>query len=106
MSKIIAKGSYGCVYKPSLRCKEPKDDDFYINKVSKATGKINAITEVKEQAKLDIIDNEYKYHLPPPVMCTADMKDVRDCILSEKDTLLIFFDKFCLGNSVLGQQES
>lgn len=86
----VGKGTYGCVYKPSLKCKEKKPPIFYENKVSKATYKANAINEVREQSKIDKIDDSFIYHLHPPEMCEATEKGIKNCDIKVKpDTLLI-----------------
>jgi hypothetical protein len=89
----IGQGTFGCVYKPSLECKEPKPAAFYKNKVSKATDYENAKNEINEQAKIDKIDKSYTYHLPPPVLCSLKKEIIKDCkIQSKPDTLLILED--------------
>jgi serine/threonine protein kinase len=89
----IGQGTFGCVYRPSLECKEPKPAAFYKNKVSKATDYENAKNEINEQAKIDKIDKSYTYHLPPPVLCSLKKEIIKDCkIQSKPDTLLILED--------------
>lgn len=79
--KMIAKGGYGCVYKPPLLCKgSTKRGDG----VSKLMLKQEAIKELKEQELVDQIDPEFKYHLKPPVMCElGEIDDENDKRLQE-----------------------
>jgi serine/threonine protein kinase len=68
-NEIIGYGSYGCVYKPSLRCEGNQPKDLYDKKVSKVLVKEEAKKELKEYQLMDKIDKEFKYHLKPPVLC-------------------------------------
>ena len=89
----VGEGTYGCVYKPSLKCKEKKNAMFYKNKVSKATDYNNAKNEINEQSKIDNIDKSYTYHLHPPELCSAKPNSIKNCnIKKTPDTLLILED--------------
>ena len=58
---LIAQGSYGCVYKPPLKCKNKNID--YSNKVSKILYKDNATDEFVENSyinKIDILKDQQK----------------------------------------------
>ena len=93
--RLIGQGGYGCVFKPSLKCNEKKSKNFYLNKVSKATYRKNAITEQLEQSKIDKLDKKYLYHLRPPKICTMRQTDRNRCRLKSHkptDTLLILED--------------
>lgn len=69
--KYIAKGSYGCVYKPKLKCKNESEDNTESEKgyVSKL---IAAYSEPEEMAGKDLfegIDPEMKYFVYPKKSC-------------------------------------
>lgn len=75
----VGSGGFGCAYYPSLHCKDNTDicgnpilDSFYKNKISKATTKNNAINEINEQVRIDNADNNFLFHLPPPVSCKIE----------------------------------
>ena len=78
---VIGEGTYGCVHKPSLQCKEPGVN--YINKISKVMKKKHAIEELKEYAVMDSIDKNKKYYLGNPVKCKA-MKTLKNFTSIEK----------------------
>lgn len=73
----IGEGTYGCVYKPPIKC----DDKFglkkedYKHKVSKILTTRAAKSEMNELAKVDKIDSKHKYSLETPFMCDPDKKD-------------------------------
>lgn len=75
----IGEGTYGCVYKPPIKC----DDKFglkkedYKHKVSKILTTRAAKAEMAELAKVDKIDIKHKYSLESPVMCDPDAKDAQ-----------------------------
>jgi len=64
--KYIASGTYGCIYAPSLKCKRER---FRRNGASKLMQHSEAIKEISEQKKVDLIDRHFEYHLKPPHMC-------------------------------------
>lgn len=66
--KFIASGSYGCVYRPSLLCKNKKIKRSTA-KVSKLMEKTEMIKEYDEYKKIDKIDPSYKFHLPIYDIC-------------------------------------
>jgi serine/threonine protein kinase len=66
---VIGEGTYGCVHKPSLYCKESKIN--YKNKVSKVMKEIDANEELEEYDVMDSIDKEKKYYLGKPVKCSV-----------------------------------
>lgn len=77
--KLIAKGTYGCVYKPNLLCETGAYEPLFgqnlgvrnDNIVSKFMNKKDAEKEISEYSKIDIIDSEHIYHLPKPVLCES-----------------------------------
>jgi serine/threonine protein kinase len=73
MPKKIGEGSYGCVHKPSLRCKNKKVD--YTNKVSKIMTKKHSRTEMQEYAKIQEVDKSKQFYLGKPVLCVPENDD-------------------------------
>jgi len=73
MATKIGEGSYGCVHKPSLRCKNKKVD--YTNKVSKIMTKKHSRTEMQEYAKMQEVDKSKQFYLGKPVLCVPDDDD-------------------------------
>jgi tRNA A-37 threonylcarbamoyl transferase component Bud32 len=72
--KVIGQGSYGCVHKPSLKCKrKPKQN--YTNKVSKILAKRSAEKELNEYKKVVLADKKKKFYLGIPDACVMDEKD-------------------------------
>lgn len=70
---ILAKGSFGCVYSPSLRCELPPSANFnYENKISKI-GKNDIIDEeFKKYRFIELADEKSKYYLGKPIKCKPD----------------------------------
>lgn len=69
-SVVIGEGSYGCVHKPSLKCKKKNID--YDNKISKIMKKDNAVIEMKEYKKISNIDKNNEFYLGKPIKCNVD----------------------------------
>jgi len=67
-ASVIGEGTYGCIHKPSLRCKGNKKLN-YTNKVSKILKKEDANTELKEYKIISKIDKETQYYLGVPTKC-------------------------------------
>jgi serine/threonine protein kinase len=67
MATKIGEGSYGCVHKPSLRCKNKEVD--YTNKVSKTMTKTHATTEMQEYDKISEVDKKNRFYLGKPTIC-------------------------------------
>jgi len=72
-ANVIGEGTYGCVHKPSLKCKSKKVD--YTNKVSKLMTKKNSRTEMGEYKKIQNIDKSNKFYLGNPVSCVPNNDD-------------------------------
>jgi serine/threonine protein kinase len=66
-AKVIGEGSYGCIHKPSLKCKNKRTT--YKKRVSKILPKKYAEKELKEYDVLSEIDKKHKYYLGTPVLC-------------------------------------
>lgn len=76
MADIIGKGTYGCVTKPSLPCKDGKE-----KALSKIMNKIDAKDELKEMRNLVNIPGIQKYILQLPTMCTPELsKHFKDTV--------------------------
>jgi hypothetical protein len=75
--KFIAKGAYGCVYSPALKCLDKEivsiSDDKTISKLMVDT---NAYGEFIENIILKILgyDIENNFHLPLPTSCQLNIK--------------------------------
>ena len=72
-ANVIGEGTYGCVHKPSLKCKSKKVD--YTNKVSKLMKKKNSRTEMGEYKKIQQLDKSNKFYLGNPVSCVPNNDD-------------------------------
>ena len=71
MPKVVGEGTYGCVHKPALKCKD-KDDKKDPNQVSKLMTKKNANEELKEFKLIRKADKHDNYHLGKPDSCFPD----------------------------------
>ena len=98
-SNIIGKGSFGCVYRPSLKCnksskKTPSID--YTDKISKLMSKKYAKAEMKEYDVIADIDKKNEYYLGKPEMCQPDKSEkvnIDNCKLNiSSPSLLIMKD--------------
>ena len=67
---IIGKGAYGCVHKPSLKCKTRKVN--YKNKISKYMLKKHANTEMIEYDMIKNADPKKHTYLGKPIECVPD----------------------------------
>ena len=81
--KSIGVGSYGCVYRPSLKC-EAKDIIDYTGKISKLLQKRHSDKEIDEYIKIANIDTKKDFFLGTPEKCKVDANDAlstvdRDC---------------------------
>ena len=70
--KKLGEGGFGCLYAPSLKCKDNYPDNFYDKKVSKLLLKKHANTELNGYDIISSIDKYNKYYLGKPHMCTVD----------------------------------
>jgi hypothetical protein len=68
-SVVIGEGAYGCVHKPSLKCKDAPAMS-YEGKLSKAMDTRHAATELKEYDVIDAVDKDLQYHLGKPDVCS------------------------------------
>jgi len=72
MFEKIGEGTYGCVHRPSLKCKGKKKVD-YNNTVSKIMLKDDAAKEMREFMLVSRFDKDNEYHLGTPVECAPDL---------------------------------
>lgn len=66
--EILGEGTYGCVIKPSLKCKSNKNID-YSGRVSKVMRKKDAEDELNEMKKLKHIKDLEKYSIRTSIKC-------------------------------------
>jgi serine/threonine protein kinase len=71
LSEVIGEGTYGCVHKPSLKCKSKKVN--YKDKISKLMLDEYAKTELKEYKTIDKIDPEQQIYLGKPMKCKVNL---------------------------------
>jgi serine/threonine protein kinase len=69
--KIIGKGAYGCVHKPSLRCKN-KTVKSYKDKISKFMQNAYAKSEMQEYKTIQSADPKHQLYLGKPVKCSPE----------------------------------
>jgi len=70
--KPIGQGSFGCIYRPSLRCASTGSShppSTYENKVSKVVKQKNEQDEMFGHELMDDIDPTFKFHFPRPHLC-------------------------------------
>jgi len=70
---IIGEGAYGCVHRPSLKCKN-KPRISYLNKTSKIMSKSSAMEELKEYKNVKKADPNNNFYLGVPESCDTDDK--------------------------------
>jgi serine/threonine protein kinase len=63
--QVIGEGAYGCVHRPSMKCRAKSAD----NTVSKLMSTNNATKELSEFALIDKIDKQNKIYLGKPKIC-------------------------------------
>jgi len=82
--EVIGEGKYGCVHKPSLKCRKSRKRIQYKNKVSKIMETSEAIHELSEYNIIDKIDRNREYFLGIPIQCSPQPSDttkraIRQC---------------------------
>ena len=80
--EILGEGTYGCVIKPSLKCKSKKNID-YNGRVSKVMRKKDASDEMNEMKKLKHIKDLEKYSIRTPIKCDPEINDESKKIISK-----------------------
>uniref|UniRef100_A0A6C0KKI3 Protein kinase domain-containing protein n=1 Tax=viral metagenome TaxID=1070528 RepID=A0A6C0KKI3_9ZZZZ len=72
-AKVVGEGAYGCIHKPSLRCKRgTKKIKSYSGKVSKIMTSRHAEKELAEYDIVANIDKNNAYYLGKPLECSPD----------------------------------
>lgn len=67
---LLANGSFGCVYSPSLYCDTPPTTNFsYENKISKIGKKETIEEEWRKYRFIELADKDSKYYLGKPIKC-------------------------------------
>ena len=69
---VIGEGGYGCVHKPSLKCKSTFRNKNNKLKISKVLFSNFAKKELKEYGKIGNIDKNRNFYLGKPVQCQFD----------------------------------
>lgn len=87
---LVAQGSYGCVFRPSLTCKDEIERPEGV--VSKVILTKEAKKEMVENNKINKIDKDNIYHLPAPKICDfqekhLDEPGMENCDVLKKETL-------------------
>jgi len=72
---VIGEGTYGCVHKPSLTCKD-KPKLSYKNKVSKVLLKTAAKNELKEYKNVNKADKNNEFYVGKPLSCEIENNSV------------------------------
>lgn len=85
--KAIGEGSYGCVHKPPLDCKNKRKQVKGDKHVSKILTKKNAKDELNEFFLISEADKNGEYHLGRPSSCAPDQIDSNMIAIRECDTL-------------------
>lgn len=88
--KVIGKGAYGCVHKPSLRCKTKKVKT-YKNKISKFMLTDHAEKEMEEYKAIETADPNKLIYLGKPTECIPaddeeNNKAIQNCDLDDWTT--------------------
>ena len=86
-SKVVGEGSYGCVMKPSLPCKNKTVS--YKNKISKWMLSEAAVKEVQEYALVGQADKKAEFSTGQPIRCSVKenattWKAISNCKLLKK----------------------
>lgn len=79
---VIGEGAYGCVHKPSLKCKDKAM--AYSDKISKLLLNEDADIELNTYSNMNKIDKANKYYLGKPIKCNLKndrrtLKSIKKC---------------------------
>ena len=92
-SKVIGEGAYGCVHKPSLKCKDNKIISDYNDKISKIMKDEHAQTEMLEYVGINKIDPDNKYHIKPEKCSPNFSYEMKESVMKCKSGKDIIKDK-------------
>jgi serine/threonine protein kinase len=84
-SKVIGEGKYGCVHKPSLKCKKTTKNITYKNKISKLMETSEADIELKKYHYLEDIDKDEKLYLGKPIKCSPKKSKLTEEAIDQCD---------------------
>ena len=85
----VAEGTYGCVYRPPIKCKNGKK--YTTGKVSKLMTRRAAKKEIEEYKFIKTVDKKKQFYPGPPIDCEVDEIDAAremtpgKCKLFEQD---------------------
>lgn len=79
----IGQGTFGCVFKPSIKCKDETIN--YDDKISKLMIDGDADDEMEKYIEINKIDKQNKYHLPPRTCVPDDSEEIKNYVLECKD---------------------
>jgi serine/threonine protein kinase len=85
----VAEGTYGCVYRPPIKCKNGKK--YTTGKVSKLMTRRAAKKEIEEYKFIKTVDKKKQFYPGPPIDCEVDEIDAAremtpgECKLFEQD---------------------
>lgn len=93
--KVVDFGSYGCVFRPAIRC---KNESRRRDGIAKLMSSDNGYQELEEYKIMRDIDREKRYYLGVPHLCTPgrlDDEDKRDweCKIAQRPTSDYEWDK-------------
>jgi serine/threonine protein kinase len=103
-SALIGQGTYGCVYKPPLKCKYPDSCPEYNNKcssgISKLMGYRNDVDEelkMYSETEIDKINSNGLYHIKEPRRCVPNENNVAKakndgCKIALKEPELLIYE--------------
>ena len=69
----VAEGTYGCVYRPPIKCKNGKK--YTTGKVSKLMTRRAAKKEIEEYKFIKTVDKKKQFYPGPPIDCEVDEID-------------------------------
>mgnify|MGYP001233106125 CR=1 FL=1 len=73
LSEKVGEGTYGCVFNPSLKCKNLSIN--YENKISKVMTTTEALKELKEFNSINKIEGLQKFAITSPLLCYPIVDD-------------------------------
>ena len=97
--KVIGEGTYGCVLRPSLKCKEDIDIP-YNERVSKILSLSDSKKELSEYNNIESVDAKNEFYLGKPVSCKikntlfSNLKAIQSCKIGSE--VLKKMDKYSL----------
>ena len=74
--EVLGEGTFGCIHKPSLKCKNKKFN--YKDKVSKFMNKIEANEEMKEYKTINKVDKNQELYTGNPIKCKLEKSPIAD----------------------------